>query len=252
MNILKSSMYRFIKNNEHLIHIIAPAFAVIAFGIFFMITNYSCLTKIYFYMEIIGIFMPAMISIAVTKFYEYERKAGSFYNVLTYPDARFIGHLSNMIILLLWGGIAVSIAILGMCMFVNLTMMSDLGMLWFWECTLIVYLASIGWYFISYIVCFSFGSGVALGVGVIGAIIAALMRVGLSLGDRIWQYLPSAYATRIIMSKVKLLVQESLVEEEYIIYTLKSGMPAVICISILAVIVFFIWSGFWQGNKEVE
>lgn len=252
MNTLKSSMYRLVKNKEHLIHIIAPIIAVVVFGLYFLVTSYSGLTKVYLYMEIIGILMPAMISIVITKQYENEKKAGGFYNILTYPHSRIIGHFSNMMILLLWGFLATFISIMGMYILMSVTAMTDLSIQWFFISVLTIYLASIGWYFISYVICFSFGSGISLGCGVIGSIIAALMRVGLPLGDRIWQYLPSSYATRIIMSKIKLLAPESVVEEEYIRYTVKSGMPMVIILSILAALVFVIWSRLWQGNKEAE
>ena len=252
MRIIKSSLYKFVKNGGYLIHLCIPLLGVALFAMYFAVTERAEAENICFYLEVIGIMMPAMSSVVITRQYEEERKAGVFQNVLTFPGSKTMSHLSNMLMLLIWGFLAVILAVFGMGIVFQVKGYTLFHLFWYIKASVIIFITNVCWYFIAYMICYIFGGGVSLGLGVVGTIMAALMRIGLSLGDRIWQFMPSCYSSRIIMSMVMLNAKEFANEKQYLTTTIERGMPMVYIMTIVSIIVYIIWSNCWQGNKGYE
>lgn len=252
MKDFKSELYKFVKTKGHLIHILVPVLGILIFALYFKVSAMADYSKFILYIEVIGILMPGLTAVVVTKQYEDERKAGGFQNILAYPGKRIMGHVSRLIILIMFGFIAMGVAVFGMSFFLHIEESLLLNMWLYFKIFIFMFLGSLHWYIIQYMVCFSFGSGISLGMGAIGSVMAALMRVGLSLGDSIWQFMPSCYATRIGVSIGKMRVWTEGSEREYVELTLKNGIIYLFVIMVMEIPTFTLWGSLWTGNGKEE
>jgi len=245
MNSIRSASYKFIKIKGHLLHIIAPILMLLAFCLYFTGSKFDEKTKVTMFFDTLCIMMPMMISIAITIQYEAEKKAGGFQNLLSYPGKRLLGHLSNFFIVLVWGMIAVSIAVAGMGIIMNQLGNTEFSLVWYIKMIPVVYFSNICWYVIAYMVCYTLGNGISLGLGVLASAIAGVMLV---LGDNYWQFVPNSYSIRIVGTKIRMGSKK--IADAAI--NMKKELLCVYIITGIAILLYVIWASFWQGSRASE
>ena len=109
-------------------------------------------------------------------------------------------------------------------------------------------LAVIPIYLISIFVGFSLGKSVAMGLGIVGSLLSALLVTG--LGDFIWKFLPWGWSVRFMDYCVL-----QCVNERQFYSTFHEFQLGFICMLIFTVVLFIIslmWFQRWEGGKENE
>lgn len=146
------------------------------------------------YFQIVGVLLPFASSIVNIQLKNLEEESGKYKYLLAYSRSNYKPFFVELVFLWMCYCIVllISVILFGIVMIISGTMVN-------FELVLLNILAYIILSFITYIVnhiiSYLCSTGVALGVSMIGVIIAALCET--SLGDKVWFYIPWSWLLRI-------------------------------------------------------
>lgn len=226
---LYSNLYKMCQMKFLWIHIGLPLLAVVIFNLYYLTSMKTEAEKEELYLQVIALAFPMMISLVTTIVYENDRNAGDFQVLRILPGDKVCGHIGNLAALLLLGGMASLIV----------------------DSTFLLFSVNIASYLIQYVVCYTFGKGVSLWLGVIGTLLAALMYLG--IGDSIWYWIPCSYGIRMVSYYLlkQMPVQESKAHIiPYVCEDFQVGARWIMVVTALMVVFFYIWGRSWQGVKQ--
>jgi len=247
-SIIKSNLYKLSHTKQLWIHLLMPILGIAVFCGYFSYSPWSELDKIFVFIQAVAMAFPLAASIVITMFYEEEQKAGNFQNILTLPCSKTIPHLSNLISLCIFGLIACICAVVGFGIVFRTMRFNILSILIFFKLSIVLFAANIALYTLQYIICFTFGKGISLGLGIVGTLLCPLLYLG--LGETIWKYIPFGYGIR--LGTYYLFNFTDTQTYTNILQDFKSGIIISSIISISLIIVFCFWSNHWQGSKQSE
>ena len=95
------------------LHILLPLLVAVAFNIYFAWASKAESECFKLYLQFLAIIFPLMIAIGTTLVYEADFEAGEFQQLRMLAAQKIKGHLGNLTALLLFGGIASLLAVLG-------------------------------------------------------------------------------------------------------------------------------------------
>lgn len=245
-NYLKADLYKFSHSKIIISHLIIPVIGIILMIAYFAISSLGELEKISAYMQIISIAFPLIISMVITMVYEQEEEAKGFQYFLSTASKRYVPHTSKLVLLIIFGMVSTLISIVGFGIIFNILSEQNISVIFYIKEAVIIFISNLPIYVIQYLVAFSFGKGAAMGLGVIGTLITALMLTG--LGDGIWFILPWGYSIRLssyffqyeMMNNCNLAVQSEV----------NIAIISIILFIITGIVSLIVFSNCWEGKKE--
>lgn len=247
INNVKGNAYKILHSKILLVHILVPTVAVLIFGAYYSYSLWSEAEKVLAYMQVIAMAFPLMIAIVITMLYEMDLRSGGFANLLMVPYSKITAHLGNLLPMLLLGFCAEAYAIVGFgCVFRRMGY-TGIPILVYFEFALMMFGANISVYILQYIICYEFGKGISLGVGVLGTLLSPLLCMG--IGDRIWKYIPCSYGIRFSTCSFRLKYNtiDRILKKDY-----QSGSIVALAVTILVFVLFLAWSCFGQCKGQSE
>lgn len=248
---VKGNIYKSVHAKLLLVHVLVPLIGIVAFGGYYSISPLGEMDKIFLFVLAVSMAYPLMIGIVVSMLYEMDLKAGGFANLLIVPYSKVTAHLGNLFSLLLLGLVACAVTFLGFGLVFRLLGYTSFGVKDYLLFTFLMLGTNLAAYVIQYIVCFLFGKGVSLGIGIIGLLLAPLMYLG--MGAPIWKYIPWSYGMRI--SAYHFVLFRGLKSGDITGYSMENfqaGVRFVIGVTAVIVVVFIVWSKYWQNNRTAE
>ncbi|MBP3543266.1 MAG: lantibiotic immunity ABC transporter MutG family permease subunit [Lachnospiraceae bacterium] len=239
------------------VHIGLPLFAVVVFRLYFAVSHRAEAESVELYLQAVSMAFPLMIALVVTMVCESDRHAGGFQVLQIVPADRASGHIGNLAALLVLGMVASGIAVVGyygigeLSRGLGLSQSQKLQLQFYVNLTLLLFSVNIASYLLQYVVCYTFGKGASLCLGVVGTLLAPLMYLG--LGDGIWYWVLCSYGIRMVSYylRMEMPLQERNAEiMQYICTDFRVGAQRIVIVTILAGVLFYVWGKSWQGTKK--
>lgn len=245
-NCMKADFYKLLHSRFLLLHLIAPILGILIFVSYYSYSPWNENDKLLIFIQTIALAFPLMIAISVSMIHEQEECAGNFQRILAAPYSKTIAHLSNLFAASLFGLFASLLTILGFGIVVCKMRYIDYAMMLYIKAALIVFASNFGLYVIQYIVSFSFGNGISLGLGIVGTLLSPLLY--LKLGDAIWHFIPCGWGIRIatyfLYNEMNGHLSHVLMQDFH------TGIDAIIVLTIIFIVGFVIWSNLFYCNKK--
>lgn len=242
LDYLKTDFYKFYHSKLINIHFIIPVIAILTFLGYYKISLWSELEKISVYIQTISSAFPVVVAIIVNIVYEQEEEAGNFQYFLGIPTKKYFAHFSKLISLFILGLISTLITILGFGIIFYLSGNKSLELSFYIKESLVMFASNLPLYMLQYLVVFLFGKGAAIGVGIVGSIISALMATG--IGDGIWVMLPWAYSIRLGSYYLFENINSSIPKEQ-----VTQSIILILIFIMVFLILQAIFSNYWEGKK---
>lgn len=242
MRCVKSDLYKLRHTSILWLHLLIPLVGAIVFLAYYSSSaRGTSMSKISGYLEVLSITFPLLIGLISGMVMAQEEQAGDFQILLCGIESKFLTYLSKLMLLVLLGSFSIALSV------------GTFGLV-FQTASPLLYLTAAGallvgnlfLYVLHVFISLQFGMGASIGLGVAGSLVSALMLTG--LGDGRWQWIPWAWAVRLVDYVVLKAMNPSL-------YALVSAelhngflvMIVVLCFSILASLY---WFENWEGRKS--
>lgn len=252
----KSNLYKMCHSKLFWIHLMLPILAAVVFNAYFACNHKSELENAQLYLQVIAILFPIMIAIVTTLVYEADLSAGGCQIVHMLASKKSKGHMGNLFALLFLGSISSLLAVMGFGIIyqgIRLFFFENqnfaLPLAFYMKAMRILFLVNIAGYCIQYVLCYTLGKGVSLGLGIVGLMLGPLMY--LRMGDVVWKWVPCSYGIRMISYYFIINtsgVNRSLYLVDYVIHELSMGSIFITVITVLSGIVFLIWGNVWEAS----
>lgn len=238
---VKANLYKMCHSKLIWIHILLPILAATVFNLYFVASGKSKPESVELYLQAIALLFPMMISIVTTMVYEADLSAGKFQLFHMLTDKKYLGHIGNLLALLFLGMAASVLSVAGFGL-----LFKEMNSFFYIRATGILFCVNLIGYIIQYMVCYTLGRGVSLGLGVVGLLLGPLMY--LVMGDFVWKYIPCSYGIRMISYYCIINIGDAnSYLMDYAANELIMGALVITVITILAVVLFCIWGNSWEG-----
>lgn len=193
-NNLKSDLYKFFHTPLWIVHLIIPFVGAALFLWCYSGLSWDETTKLAAYIQILSVTFPVLIGIIISMLTEEEQGAGDFQLLLSAPSAKYIAHISKIIVLLIFGFVS---SLLALVLFgIGFIKMGYVifDIIFYFKVACLLFFSVLPLYLIHYIVGFIKGKGYCISLGILGGLVSALLLTG--LGDGVWWMLPWGIAAR--------------------------------------------------------
>ncbi|MFP7335924.1 lantibiotic immunity ABC transporter MutG family permease subunit [Shouchella clausii] len=232
-----------------LLHLSIPVMLPAALVMYFLSRNGSIGSEASYvtFFELIGVGTPVIISIICGLVADSENEAGHFQNMLGVIQSRALSFISQTTMMIFSNCIAmfstISIYTLALKSLVGL---DEVDFTLYYLTGIIFVVASIFQYLFYQVIGYKYGIGSCSLWGFAGLIIAALTMT--SIGDKIWAFLPWAWASRFseYLSNYWKTVDIELVGNPMLI----SGGYSLVILTGGMIIVSIVWINHWAGRKS--
>ena len=247
-----AEFYRFIKSKGYRmrhslffpVHILIPLVGIFLYLAYMGIRPANGWEHLTSYVTLLAMAYPAVIGIVTAMLTDREAKAGHMQNLLAAPS-RVKTLSSELLLFLLPGFLAVGIALFGYQAVLILKGegivlgIRDLFLLIF-----VLWASNVPVYVIHLFLGFRFGEGVTIGAGVGESVISAVMLTG--LGDGVWYVWWPSYGMRFstLLLALKQGAGGSLLRQ------IRLGGICYLTVSVLSLVMIFIWFQRFEGRKE--
>lgn len=229
-----------------LIHLLAPLAGAGVFLAYYSYSPWSAADKALAFMQSLGCAFPALIGLVCSMAAEQEASAGQFQGMLAVPANKITTYVSKLLILLLFGLVAVLLAYLIFGLgFGGILQQDRLGIAFYLTGAVILFGSSIFLYVLHLWISLCLGRGASIGAGIAGSLIAALMLTG--LGDTLWPYLPFAWGVRFISLWT---IHASGITLSPVLSGLYTGIIVCILATVSAVLLCSVWFRQWEGRSS--
>ncbi|WP_413366991.1 lantibiotic immunity ABC transporter MutG family permease subunit [Lysinibacillus sp. 3P01SB] len=228
-----------------LLHLLLPILLSSILVLYFLSRNIQLYpeTSYRIFFEIIGVSTPVAISIICGMVADAENEASHFYNMLGVFQSKITTFLSQIIMMIFSYGLAIfttiSIYILGLKFIVNV---EEVNLSLYYLTGIIHIAGSIFQYFFYHYISYKYGIEISGILGFGGMIIAALSLT--TLGDKIWVYLPWAWANRFSEYLTDIILP-------FNTYIPINGIFSFMILTIGIIIISIIWISNWEGRKTI-
>lgn len=231
---LRSSFLR-IKNTSYLlIHILAALlFPLLLFLYWNQRGDLQSRTVLFSYFQIVGVLLPFVASIVCIQLKNLEESSGKYKYLLGYSQSNYKPFFVELVFLWMCYCIVLMISI-SVFVFLLKIIGIDVSLRLLILNSLIYIIFAYVTYMINHIISYIFSTGVALGISMMGVIIAAFCET--SLGDKVWFLIPWAWFLR---------VSDTLFNQQKI-----DNTPLMIIFVISIIIVFFHFLLFQKWNQD--
>lgn len=197
------------------------------------------------YIQVLGVGFPFLIALFCVMVSEQEMSAGGFQVLLCAPK-RLPAFLSKLMFLFIAGALAVLAAcILFGAGYNFLLQQPTVSIVFYGKAFLILSASSFLLYIWHLFLSLRFNKGLSIGIGITESLISALFLTG--MGEGLWYFTPCSWASR--------LVTYALAKERGLILMDSHVSLAVgLCIvtTIIALLLFCVWSCRWEGVNSSD
>ncbi|MGL4738935.1 MAG: lantibiotic immunity ABC transporter MutG family permease subunit [Cellulosilyticaceae bacterium] len=243
----KAELYQMLHSKLLLVHLVVPLIGILLFTSYYSYVPWNDVDQVATYLQVVAMAFPILIAIVIGMDYEEEKHAAYFQRLLTVPYSRKLGHLSKLLALGTLGVIAVVITVVGFGIPAIAMGNHVIELITYFKLALLLFVTYIGWYIIEYIVSFRWGSGSALGLGITGSLLSAIL--AFDLGNGIWQVTPCAWGTRLVGYAFGMTQTHA---DQAVRVLFEQGVGYMLIISLLLFILFAFWSERWQGEGSPD
>lgn len=230
-------------------HLLTPVGTAVVFLIYYNRSAWNADMKITAYYQVLGMALPLLAGLFCAMLSEQELLAGGFQNMLSVPK-RQAAFFSKLFLLLSFGLSAVLLAsvLFGTGYFF---WMGQKSVSWsfYWKAAFVLMGGSVFLYVLHLFLALRFNKGATIALGFAESLLSALFLTG--MGERIWVYVPAAWASRFVTSFFA-------VNSRY--DTMNAGafsdlrMAVYLCViwTIAALLAYGIWACRWDGRRGNE
>lgn len=229
------------------IHLFIPILGAGIFLLYYKISLWQEYAKISAYLQVLAVVFPLLIGLITVIHAEQEAHAGGFQEMLSMPRANVFSHVAKILVFLFYGLIASLIAFTGFGVVFSWMGYKMFALSLYLSVGLLLFLSTIPLYFIHYLLAFTVGKSLGIGVGIAGFLLSALLVTG--LGDVIWIYLPWGISGR--FSNIFLECARFNVS----VFTYPGMIGAIFAYFVMLValvIVFVLWGNRWEGRAHID
>lgn len=228
------------------IHLLVPIILSCLFLAYYSYFPWNFNDKISVYFQTLVCGFPIIISLVCAMVAEQEAVAGHFQEMLTATKIKILAFVSKLFLLLIFGfgALLVSVGIFSLGS-IEMLKENQFDYKFYLIGVCILFGSQVLLYIFHFIVSLHFSKGASIGLGIVGALLTALLLTG--LGDGIWMYIPYGWGGKFIQvwSLKASGIELSLVETG-----LQTGIITSICATLLALIMSCIWFCYWEGRKS--
>lgn len=229
------------------LHILMPVIGITVFLLYYCISVWSDWGKISAYVEVVSIVCPTLVGFVTALAAEQEKQAGHFQNILGIGKFRGKNLAVKLCSLLIWNLLAVSLTIggfgAGFYLFVSRI---SVPVKFYFEVILLIWICQIFAYELHLFLGLRFSKGITIGAGIVESVVSALMMTG--LGERIWQWIPCAWAGRLSGYCVKAAADTG-INVEYMMEQMRYGGVAVAVATLAGTALLFVWFARYEGRR---
>lgn len=241
---LKSDLYKICHTPIWLIHLIIPMLGMLLFLSYYYISPWNEVDKLSGYIQALAVVFPVLIGSITSLLSGIEENAGGFQVTLLTASAKFIPHISKLLLLLLFAFASALLALMGFgAAFIKMGYVIQ-NLLFYFETAVLLWLSVIPLYLLHYLVSFRFGKGYSIGLGFLGTLLSALLLTG--LGDGIWPVIPWGIMSR--FAEMLLLSNLSHVTFLHDNDMIKSSI-SIALFTIILTTIFVLSFNRWEGRK---
>lgn len=227
------------------LHIVMPLLGILVFLWYYSFSIWSDWGKISGYVEVVAVICPSLVGFVCAMSVEQEKQAGHFQNFLgigTYKRKNLAVKLCS---LMLWNLAAVVLTIGGFAFgFYIFVSKLQLPMGFYFKLILMIWGSQLFCYCFHLFLGLRFSKGITIGVGIVESLISALMMTG--MGEGIWQWMPCSWAGRLTAYYVKGVAEGNC---ELLKGQAEKGSIVAVAITLLGVLLLFLWFGRFEGNR---
>lgn len=234
------------KKTKHLpfriAHVVIPVCTAFVFLAYYAYAPWNAASKTEGFYQVLGMGFPVLIGLFTVMLAEQEASAASFQTMLS-AAKRFPMFYSKLILLVQSGACSVFLTsvLFGLGnIYILRQSVADMG--FYFSAALVLIASNIFTYLFHWFLSLRFNKGVSIMIGITEGIVAALMVTG--LGDKIWCYVPCAWASRMITY---------MVFDSAGIQVLDKGIPIAILLcavlTVCAIVLFGVWACHWEGKQ---
>ncbi|MGE7093375.1 lantibiotic immunity ABC transporter MutG family permease subunit [Lysinibacillus sp. NPDC048646] len=229
-----------------LMHLLVP---IIISGLFLAYYSYSPWDfngKVTAYYQALACGLPIIIGLVCAMSSEQEASAGHFQLMLTATSIKILAFVSKLLHLLLFSFAAILFSILVFSFgFIEILHEDRFDVQFYVIGACILFGSTIFLYILHLFTSLRFGKGASIGLGIVEALLVALLLTG--LGDGIWSFIPYGWGGHFISFWA---LYESGVELSVVHTGLQVGMITCISATLLAFIWACLWFWRWEGRKS--
>ncbi len=229
-----------------LTHILVPLAISGLFLAYYSYSPWDFQGKVTAYFQGVACGLPIIIGLVCAMASEQEANAGRFQGMLATTNIKIKAYMSKLILLLLFsfGAIFLSIAIFSFG-FRELLHEVDLSYSFYSMAACILFGSHVIFYMLHLFVSLQFGKGASIGLGIVEALLVALLLTG--LGDRIWPFLPYGWSGHF----VSLWILTSMGTDLTLLETsIQTGIMACLGGILLTFALSCLWFWRWEGRAS--
>lgn len=246
IRLVKSDFLKLKNTWFYTMHIVLPIVGLSMFLAYYCVSPWESHAKVLTYVQTLALAFPIIISIVSAIVVEQERKAGNFNMMLTCASYKFKALFSKAIVLLSSCLFSIIIAIGGFAVgFKYICNQTPVGIDFYINIIALVFVSQIFMYLLHLLISFVWGSGATLGIGVFESLCSGLLIT--SLGNGIWQWIPSAWAIK--LSKIYMLIYIDK-SHSLLVGSSKAGIINMVVFTVLLAGLMIVWFGRFEGSKE--
>ncbi|HIU75737.1 MAG TPA: lantibiotic immunity ABC transporter MutG family permease subunit [Candidatus Pelethocola excrementipullorum] len=232
------------------LHLILPILLCIAFGLLFY-GRRSQISEVYIgmaFFEVMALAFPFIVAIVSGIVVKREEDTSQFQNMRKGASpVKAFGAQLLMLLTIGLGAIIIGMAgLTGITKFIfhkPVLQFSSLCIAGF-----ILWASMIALYTIHLLIGTMYGFGISAVLGMMGTIISAMGIT--SLGDKIWYYMPPCWGLRLMKLFFVSLHDNKM--DNWVLQEYKAVFPVVVIMTLICLVVFFLWGSRWQGRNTQE
>lgn len=246
LRLLKAECLKTKRTKLLLTHLLVPIAISGLFLAYYSYSPWDSHGKITAYFQGLACGLPIIIGLVCAMASEQEANAGHYQSMLVTTKLKIKAYLSKLVLLLMYsfGAIFMSVAIFSIG-FRELLHELDFDYLFYSIAACIIFGSHIIFYILHLFVSLQFGKGASIGLGIVEALLVALLLTG--LGDTIWPFLPYGWSGHFVTLWILASAGTNLTWLEASIQT-----SIVWCLGriILAFALSCLWFWRWEGRAS--
>lgn len=248
INYLKADFYKIKRQPLLFAHILLPVLGAIIFLLYYSLAPWPAKSDVESYVKIIAVASPVVIAVVCSMAVDMEQLAGNCREMLISP-VKLRPFMSKIVMLLILGFVAFVIAsgVFGGG-FIYILHKTPFGFGFYFKSACVLYAGSIFLYIFHIVLSFRYGKNLSVGVGIVEALLATLLRTDLGAGK--WIFIPCGWGIRFISGFIQHKTDAgAFLKSAPEIHT---GIISCIVLTFFMLLFACMWFKMWEGKKAED